>query len=480
MKHINPERRNFLQAASAMAGAAAAPLGARFSAPFAMSLAGLGALAAQSSHAANTGGPYRALVCLFMSGGNDSANWLVPTDPTGYAEYSATRRELAWPAAKLLTINSSNQGVGRSFGMPQELQPLRDLYEAGRMAWVANVGPLERPITRAEYMAGKGVPAKLFSHNDQASTWQSLSPEGAQSGWGGRMADILMSANQYPVFTTLSAAGNAVFLTGSKAMQYQLNTSGPVRVDALEYKSIHGSQSAVGALRQILTASGNNDYQVEYVRATKRSLDTVSFLQNALTNVPVRDLPSSPIILPNGGLLDLSKEGLARQLRVVAKMIGSAPQLGMKRQVFLVSMGGFDTHANQMRDQPLLMARVAHAVSWFMGALGALGMQDQVTLFSASDFGRTLTSNGQGSDHGWGANHFVVGGSVRGRQIHGRMPTIALRTSDDVGSGRLIPSTGVTPYAAAFGRWLGLSQIETELVLPNATQFDLSSLNLLL
>ena len=203
---MNSSRRHFLHTASSLAAAAATPLGARFNVPLAVSLGTLGAMAAQSTNAANTSGPYRALVCLFMSGGNDSHNWVVPTDATGYAEYAAARRELAWPASQLLPIASSSQGAGRSFGMPLELQPLQAMYEAGRCAVVANVGPLERPITKAEFLAGSDLPSKLFSHNDQQSTWQSLSPEGAKSGWGGRMGDLLMSANQTPVFTAVSAA----------------------------------------------------------------------------------------------------------------------------------------------------------------------------------------------------------------------------------------------------------------------------------
>ncbi len=472
MKHISQARRHFLQTSSALAAAAGHPMGSRFSAPFAMSLAGLGAMAAQRSSAADVSGPYKALVCLFLAGGNDSANWLVPTDTPSYSEYAATRRELAWPRARLMPILSTGQAIGRSFGMPQELQPLRDLYQSGQMAWVANVGPLDRPITKAEYLAGQGVPSKLYSHNDQASNWQSLSPEGALSGWGGRIGDLLMSANQYPVFTAVSASGNAVFLSGRQVVQYQVNGSGPVRINALEASSLHGSPSAPGALARLLVQSGGNDYQREYVRVLQRSMETTTLLQSAIASTGIAALPSAPIALTGGGNLVLNQDNLAHQLRVVAQMVAAAPRLGSRRQVFMVSMGGFDTHANQVRDQPMLMARVAHAVSWFLSALAGIGMQNNVTLFTASDFGRTLTSNGQGTDHGWGAHHFVVGGAVRGRQIYGRMPSMALNTSDDVGAGRLLPSTGVTPYAATLSAWMGLSNAEISQVLPNASSFS--------
>ncbi len=438
-----------------------------------MSLAGLGAMAAQSSSAADTSGPYKALVCLFLAGGNDSANWLVPVDTSEYAEYANTRRELAWPRSRLLRLSNADATTNvRNFGMPLELQPMRDLYEAGKLAWVANVGPLDRPITKADYLAGRGVPIKLFSHNDQASTWQSLSPEGADSGWGGRMGDLLMSANQQPVFTAVSAAGNAVFLTGKQVVQYQVNGSGPVRIAALDAPELHGSASAVVALRQVLSQGGTNDFQREYTRVVQRSLDNSAALRAAVAQTAVAALPSAPVLLPTGGSLDLSQDGLAQQLRMVAQMVAAAPRLGMKRQVFMVSMGGFDTHAFQMRDQPLLMARVAHSVAWFMNALAGLGLQDNVTLFSASDFGRRLTANGQGTDHGWGGHHFVAGGAVRGRTIYGRMPSLALNSADDVGGGCLLPGVGVTPYAATLASWMGLSAAETALVLPNAPAFS--------
>ena len=470
---MNASRRHFLNTAARLA-AVASPLGARAGAPFAISLAGLGAMAAQSASAADTSGPYKALVCLFMAGGNDSHNWVVPTDASGYAEYAAARRELAWPAARLLPISSSTQASGRSFGMPQELQPLQAMYEAGHCAVLANVGTLERPTTKADFLAGVNLPSKLFSHNDQQSTWQSLSPEGALSGWGGRMGDVLMSANQNPVFTAISSAGNAIFLTGSGVTQYQVGTSGPVSVAALGKTWVHGSTTVAGALRRAIQSSGGNEFQSEYTRVTQRSLDTSAMLQAAIAATPVAALPTVPIALPSGATLALDKDSLARQLRVVAQMIGAAPRLGMRRQVFMVNIGGFDSHANQMRDQPLLMARVAQSVSWFFSALDSLGMGSNATLFTASDFGRTLNSNGQGCDHGWGSHHFVAGGAVKGRQIYGRFPSTALGSADDVGSGRLLPSTSVTEYAATLGRWMGLSNTDLATALPGLGNFSAS------
>ena len=468
---MNASRRQFLRASSGLMASAANSLNAPLNAPLAMSLAGLGAMAAQSASAADTSG-YKALVCLFMAGGSDQHNWVVPIDASGYADYAKVRQELAWPAAKLLPITNTGQASGRAFGMPQELQPLQALYQAGHCAVVANVGPLERPLTKADYFNGLATPAKLFSHNDQQSTWQSLSPEGARSGWGGRMGDLLASANGYPVFTAVSAAGNAVFLTGSNVTQYQVGTDGPQAIQALGSNWVLGSGSGSTALARVLKTSGSDVYQGEYSRVVQRSIDTTTTLKTALQGSSVAALPTAAITLPNGSTLSLANDGLAKQLRMVAQMIGAAPALGMKRQVFMVQLGGFDSHNNQMRDQPVMMARVAQSVAWFYNAMAALGQANNVTLFTASDFGRTLVSNGDGSDHGWGSHHLVVGGAVKGRAIYGNFPVTALGTADDIGSGRLLPSTSVTQLASSLGGWMGLSAAERLAVLPNLGNFS--------
>lgn len=453
---MNASRRHFFRTAGRLA--AALP-GVR--APLAMSLAGIGALAAQQAQAADTSG-YRALVCLFMLGGSDSHNWVVPIDAGGYAEYARARGELAWPAARLQPIASTLQASGRRFAMAQEIAPLRTAYEAGRLAVLANVGPLVRPITRAEYeQGGAAVPSKLFSHNDQQSTWQSLAPEGATSGWGGRMGDLLMSANGQPIFTAVSAAGNAVFLTGRSVTQYQVGADGPINVEAIRRSWLLGSNSAAPVLERAVRSAGANEFQAEYARIVKRSLDTSATLRDAIAGTAIPALPTA-----------LAADSLARQLRTVAQMIAAGPRLGMRRQVFMVTIGGFDSHNDQMRSQPVLMARVAQSVDWFLAALGGAGLSNAATLFTASDFGRTLTSNGDGSDHGWGSHQFIAGGAVRGGEIYGQFPITALGTATDVGSGRLLPTTSVTQYAATLGRWMGLTNAELATVLPNLGNFS--------
>ena len=468
MTRTNQARRQFLRAAGALASARGLPA-------IGLPLAGLAAMAAQTSQAADTTGPYKALVCLFMHGGCDTHNWVVPTDATGYAQYAAARGELAWPAGKLQPISVAGQDAGRSFGMPDDLAPLRKWYEAGQAAVIANVGPLVRPITRADFASGVALPSKLFSHNDQASTWQSLLPEGAPSGWGGRMGDVLMSANAYPVFTAISVTGNAVFLSGSNVTQYQIGSGGPVQLPGTTGGGLFGSSQAPALLQRQLAATGNHPLQAEYTRVLQRGLSTAAVLGAALPGVAVPAIPAT--VLPNGAsTTTLDKTSLARQLRMVAQLVGAAPGLGMRRQVFMVSMGGFDTHANQMRDQPGHMAQVAHAVDYFMTTLAGMGLLNNVTLFTASDFGRTLLSNGDGSDHGWGSHHFVAGGAVQGRNIHGRFPITALGAADDIGSGRLLPGHAVSQMAAPLGRWMGLSATEVATVLPGLSNFDAAAL----
>ncbi len=292
------------------------------------------------------------------------------------------------------------------------------------------------------------------------------------------MGDILMAANQQPVFTAVSASGNAVFLSGSQVTQYQVGFNGPVAINGAQDGWRAGSSAVPGELRKLLAGSGSNAFEAEYLRVVQRSLATSGSLQAALAAGPALDLPTSPILLPNGVPLALHTDSLARQLRIVAQLVAAGTGLGMKRQVFMVGIGGFDSHSHQMRDQPLLMGRVAHAVDWFMQALQAQGQLNNVVLFSASDFGRTLASNGDGCDHGWGGHHFIAGGAVKGGRITGTMPTTALGTADDLGSGRLLPSTSVSQYAANLGAWMGLGPADLASCLPSLSAFNSAPLGL--
>lgn len=290
------------------------------------------------------------------------------------------------------------------------------------------------------------------------------------------MGDVLMSANQQPIFTAVSASGNAVFLTGSSVTQYQVGIDGPVRARSLDSDWVHGSSTAGAVLKRTLNSVGDTSLQAEYVRVHQRGLAAEEFIRAALAATQVPAIPKTPIQLPVGSTT-LNQDGLAQQLKIVARMIGAGQKVGMRRQVFLVSMPGFDSHSGQMRDQPGLMARVALALAYFQSTLTTMGVDQNVLTFTASDFGRTLTSNGDGSDHGWGSHQFVMGGAVKGQQIYGRIPVTALGTADDLGRGRLLPSTSVTQMASRMASWMGLSVAEQAYVLPNLANFSTTGLD---
>lgn len=446
-------RRLFLKHAGALSVLGGA-------APFALNLAGIGAAAAQAAP------DYKALVCLFLFGGNDQTNTVIPYDQSSYDAYAAARPGLERPRDQLVPIVPATAQGGRQFALPPELAPLATLFSVQRAAVIANVGPLIEPIAdAAAYRAGRGrVPPKLFSHNDQQAVWQAYSPEGARFGWGGRLADLLASQNSTATFTAISAAGNAVWLSGRDITQYQISSSGAVQVNGLRNASLFGAPQGAAALRSLLTADSAQLLEKEHARVTGRSIDAATAVGAALASLPASD---SRVALPAG----LSANRLAQQLQIVARMVGVQGTLGARRQVFFVSLGGFDTHDNQLTSQPGLHTTLAQAVDYFHTALAALGASNNVTLFTASDFGRTLTTNGDGSDHGWGAHHFVVGGAVRGGDIYGVFPEVRLGTTDDIGSGRLLPRQSVDQYAATLARWFGVSDSDLPLIAPNIGNF---------
>lgn len=457
---------------------------------FATSLAAMGSAAA---HSVTSGSPYKALVCLFMYGGNDCHNWVYPFGTAEYSAYALARGGVydagANPGGLALAAGSSALPAprvtdGRQFTMAPLLAPLRDLYDEGKLAVLANVGPLVKPTTKAQYQGGAwDLPPKLFSHNDQQSIWQASAPEGARYGWAGRMGDLLMSVNAQPVFTSISATGNTVMLAGQDVVQYQVGTNGSVSLSGVSGNPMNSTTGAAQALAA-MQGTGITAMQAEYARilTRARTADT-AFKTNILANSTSFDarvaLPTTAYTSPpRGQPASIDQDSLARQLRIVAQIISKNTAIGARRQVFMVSMGGFDTHDNHNRDQSILMQRVAGSVRYFTDAMAALGLADNVALFTASDFGRTLVSNGKGSDHGWGATHFIAGGAggtgaraVKGKDIYGTMAPAGLGHDWDVGSGRLLPTTSVEQYAATLGKWFGLAPADLDLVLPNLRHF---------
>jgi len=430
---------------------------------FVTQLAGIGEAAAA------TADDYRALVCVFLYGGNDYANTLPPYDQASYNQYYAARPNIALARTALdaTLLNPANSLGGRQYALAPTMAPLLPIFNAGKMAVLLNVGTLVQPTTKAQYTARSvKLPPKLFSHNDQQSYWQASSPEGATSGWGGRLGDLFQSGNGSATLTCVNATGNAVYLTGKTAIQYSVSTNGPIAL-LNNSTSLYGSTTAMSTLRNLMGGSNANIFANEHARVSKRALDTYAQVTAALGGAPAANFP----LFPTGN-------GLADQLKVVARLISISQTLGAKRQVFFVSLGGFDMHDFLVRDHPTQTALLANAMRAFYDTTVQLGVSDKVTTFTASDFGRTLQSNDDGSDHGWGSMHFVMGGAVAGQKIYGTPPAIGNNTPDDVGQGRLLPTTSVDQYAATLATWFGVGASDMATVLPNIGNYNPSGRNI--
>ena len=323
------------------------------------------------------------------------------------------------------------------------------------------------PGARAQYSGADRtnypLPPKLFSHNDQQSIWQSSSPEGSTIGWGGNLGDLALTSNGNSLFTCINVTGNAVFLSGDSALSYQVSTSGAVAINAVK-NNVYGSSAVKNAMATLLQQPRTHVLENEYNRVTTRAIGAEAQITSGLTGI-------------NLGTQFPTSNSLADQLKMVARLIGARGSLGTKRQVFLVSLSGFDLHDNLISQHPGLLTKVSEAMTAFYNATVELGVANQVTAFTASDFGRTLTSNGDGSDHGWGSHHLVVGGAVRGAAFYGTPPPVSVgNTSAEadqwhVGQGRLLPTTSVDQYAATLAKWFGVGDAELAGILPNLRHF---------
>ncbi|WP_342067827.1 DUF1501 domain-containing protein [Achromobacter kerstersii] len=449
------DRRAFLLRACALGATGAA-------APLALNLAALGAAAAQSAPPS-----YKALVCVFLYGGNDPFNTLVPFDDAAYRAYAAARTDIALRRDTLRATALRGKAAapgGAQFALAPALAPLAPLYENGQMAVLLNVGPLVAPTTKAEYISARvPLPPKLFSHNDQQSYWQALAPEGASSGWGGRLTDLFASANAQRTFTGITAGGSTVLLAGHKVAGYRVGINGSTPIELL-HRDMYGSSACTALLRQLITQPREHLMERELSRIAAQSIDADTRLRAALADVAVPGDFGSP---------------LAQQLKIVARIIGARQALGARRQVFFVSQNGYDNHTGLNDTHPALLRELGQSLAVFQQALTTLGVADQVTTFTASEFGRTLGSNGNGSDHGWGSHHLVLGGAVNGGRSYGTHPEIALDGPGFVDNGRLLPTLAVDQLGASLGRWFGAGRDELRLVFPNLKHFDAEGLALL-
>ena len=403
-------------------------------------------------------GDYKALICLFLYGGNDANNLIVPHDTSGYASYAAARGILAIPQAGLLPLTLQN-GDGRDFAFHPSLVELQSLFNQGKLGLVTNVGTLVAPVTRAQYLAGgAAVPPQLFSHTDQSVQWQTSVPDQiSRTGWGGRMADVMQSLNAgSKISLSISIAGTNTFEVGNTVLPYSVSPTGSLGLAGFDNSA--NANVRLQAFKDLLALPHNNLFEQAYADTVTRSIAANDQLTSALAGISALQT-----VFP--------ATGLGAQMNMIAKLIAARTNLGMRRQIFFCSVGGYDTHGDQLAGQANLFGELSQALNAFYSATVELGVAQQVTTFTASDFGRTYPTNGSGSDHGWGSHQFVLGGAVQGGRLFGTFPTLAVNGPDDTGQGRWIPTTSVDEFSATLATWFGVSASNLPAVLPNIGRF---------
>ena len=406
---------------------------------------------------------YKALVCIFMFGGNDGNNMIVPID-TRYTGYAQARANLALPQGQLLPLQSGNQSV---YGLHPNMPELQSIFNNQKnMAILANVGTLVQPTTQQLYQQFKNLPDNLYSHSDQQDQWQSAQLAGTPTaGWAGKVADSVQStfngAAQFPPI--LSISGNPVFCTGITEQPFTMNPGQTPGLQGIGTDA--ASQARFLAVQQLLTFDSGLSMVQSANNVTGQAVQYAVVLADALKNVPPLQTK-----FPNNYL--------SQQLQQVAKVIAARSALGMGRQIFFCSYGGFDTHSDQLVQQVDLMTKLSQGMSAFYEATQELGVANNVTTFTLSEFGRTLQpgTNG-GTDHAWGNHQMVLGGAVKGNSVYGNFPTLALGGPDDAGNnGRWIPTTALDQYAATLASWFGVSNTNLPTIFPNLANFTTSNL----
>jgi uncharacterized protein (DUF1501 family) len=439
-------RRRFLQAGGAAAAFAACP-GLAFS-------QGIGTTAPFAD--------YKALVCVFLFGGNDSFNMVVPRSNAEYNVYAASRQNLAVAQADLLPISPLTSD-GAQYGLHPSMGGLQGLFESNRAAIISNVGPLIQPTTRDQFFQQSVLlPPQLFSHNDQQDQWLSLKGNAQSStGWAGRIADLIRTnVSGQQMATNASLFGNNLFQSAHETIAYVMGPTGPVPFEAFSNSGDPNDllyQQRL-AFERVINANYNSIYERGFAEIQRRAVASADLVGTAIANAPILNT-----------VFPASQLGI--QLETVARLIAVRDELQMQRQIFFVAAGGFDSHDNQIDDQPVLLSGISAAMTAFYDATVEIGVADAVTSFTQSDFGRTLTSNGDGTDHAWGGIQLVIGDAVRGRDIYGTYPALAIDGPDDVGGGRMIPTTSADQYAATLARWFGIPDADLHLVAPNLDEF---------
>lgn len=399
---------------------------------------------------------YKALICLFLPGGNDSFNMLIPTG-SAYNEYSTVRTDLAIPQNDLLPISPVNN-AGRPLAMHPGMAGMKTLFDRGKLSFIANVGSLVRPTTLDDYYNSNSLPYGLFSHSDQFEQWQTSIPDERGSlGWGGRVADMLVNENKASnVSMNISVGGNNLFQLGNKVFPYTVNTYGATQLDGYSDEWGYGPVRKA-AIDNQLALEYKNILERTYISMKKNSMDAYVEFSEATDNV----LPPD----------NMGEEELALSLRQIARIINGRSSLGVKRQIFYLQWGGWDFHDDVIGNMDYVMPLLSDTLKAFYDLLEDMGIQNNVILFSASEFGRSLTSNAAGSDHAWGGNQFVMGGTIKGKHIFGEYPDLYLENPLDTGRGSLIPTTSVDQMSAELAMWLGVSRADIPVIFPNLKNF---------
>lgn len=402
---------------------------------------------------------YKALVCVFMLGGNDSYNMVVPRSNAEYNLYATSRQNLAIPQADLLPVNPTTSD-GVEYGLHPMMGGLQNLFENERCAIVSNVGPLIEPTTKDQFFQNSvTLPPQLFSHNDQQDQWHSLKGNTqSNTGWAGRVADLIrMNVVDQQMATNASLFGNTFFQSADETVAYVMGAGGPIPFEGFSDSGILLEQRL--AFERIINAQYSSIYERGFAEIQKRAVQKSDLITGAIASAPVLATP-----FPTNSVL-------STQLQTVAKLIAVRDQLQMQRQIFFVAVGGFDTHDNQNQLQPNLLSDISESISAFYNALVELNIADSVTTFTQSDFARTLTSNGDGTDHAWAGHQLIVGDAVRGRDMYGFYPVPEIGGDLDVGGGRMIPTTSADQYAATLANWFGVESTDIDVVAPNLVNF---------
>ena len=421
----------------------------------------LNAAAAANQSWLNPMNDYKALVCILLSGGNDSFNMLVPRNQSSYDEYSASRTNIALSRESLLPINPLTQD-DKEYGLHQNLPKVRELFETERLAFIANIGALVQPTSMQDFNSRNKLPFGLFSHSDQVTHWQTSVPDDRRSvGWGGRLADILHTTNSnQSISMNISLNGSNLFQRGNQVQSY-----------SADFRN-NGST--------LITGFANNNF---YNTLKRQTLDDIleQQYQNTLEKAYANSISGSKnnsiefdAAVASGTPFDSTFDqtnNFARRMEMTARIIAAHQNFGVNKQTFFIQLGGFDNHDDNLEDHASLMTVLDDALDSFNSAMVQVGLGDQVTTFTISDFGRKLVTNGDGTDHAWGGNSLVMGGAVKGKNIYGTYPDLYLGSPLDTDGGRFIPTTSTDEYFAEMALWFGAAPGDLDYILPNLTNF---------